>query len=97
MPATKQAPAPARTSDVGAGHARDKSGRDPRSLQRTPEAMSKPFTVTIEDGIAEMVFNHPPVNAFNSAGWAAIAAELDALGRNQPGQGGFQWLSDVCR
>lgn len=44
--------------------------------------MSKPFTVTIEDGIAEMVFNHPPVNAFNSAGWAAIAAELDALGQN---------------
>jgi len=22
---------------------------------------------------------------------------LDVLGRNQPGQGGFQWLSDVCR
>ncbi len=44
--------------------------------------MSKPFTVTIIDGIAELVFNHPPVNAFSSAGWAAIAAELDALGQN---------------
>ena len=42
--------------------------------------MSKPFKVTIEEGIAELVFNHPPVNAFNSAGWAAIAAEIDALG-----------------
>jgi enoyl-CoA hydratase len=42
--------------------------------------MSKPFTTTISDGIAELVFDHPPVNAFDSAGWAAIAAEIAALG-----------------
>jgi enoyl-CoA hydratase len=44
--------------------------------------MSNPFHVTISDGIAELVFDHPPVNAFNSAGWAAIAAEIEALGDN---------------
>ena len=42
--------------------------------------MSKPFNTTIKDGIAEMVLDHPPVNAFDSAGWFAIAAEIDALG-----------------
>jgi len=40
------------------------------------------FTTTIENGIAEMVFNHPPVNAFNSHGWFAIAKEINALGRD---------------
>lgn len=44
--------------------------------------MSKPFRVSIDNGIAEMIFDHPPVNAFNSAGWFAIARELDALGAN---------------
>ncbi len=44
--------------------------------------MSKPFSTTISDGIAELVFDHPPVNAFDSAGWAAIAAEIEALGTN---------------
>jgi len=42
----------------------------------------KPFSITIKDGIAEMILDHPPVNAFDSAGWFAIAAELDALGDN---------------
>ncbi len=42
--------------------------------------MSKPFTTSIsESGIAEVIFNQPPVNAFNSDGWLAIAAELNAL------------------
>lgn len=45
--------------------------------------MSKPFKVTIDAGIAELVFDHPPVNAFSSAGWAAIAAEIEALGMNE--------------
>jgi enoyl-CoA hydratase len=45
--------------------------------------MTKPFKVTIEDGIAELVFDHPPVNAFSSAGWAAIAAEIEALGQDE--------------
>ncbi len=44
--------------------------------------MSKPFTTAIENGVAELVLNHPPVNAFDSAGWFAIARELDALGAN---------------
>lgn len=44
--------------------------------------MSKPFTVTIENGIAELILNAPPVNAFDSAGWFAIADEINALGDN---------------
>ncbi len=42
--------------------------------------MPTPFTTTIENGIAEMILDHPPVNAFDSAGWYAIAREIDALG-----------------
>ena len=38
------------------------------------------FQVTIESGIAELVFNKPPVNAFNSAEWASIAAKIAELG-----------------
>jgi enoyl-CoA hydratase len=33
-----------------------------------------------EQGIAEMILDHPPVNAFDSDGWFAIAREIDALG-----------------
>ena len=45
--------------------------------------MSKPFSLNISDnGIAEMIFNKPPVNAFDSAGWFAIANEIEALGKN---------------
>ncbi|MEJ2533472.1 MAG: enoyl-CoA hydratase family protein [Halioglobus sp.] len=42
--------------------------------------MSRPFTTRIDNGIAEMILEQPPVNAFDSAGWMAIAAEIDALG-----------------
>jgi enoyl-CoA hydratase len=42
--------------------------------------MTKPFNTTITDGIAEMILDHPPVNAFDSAGWFAIAEEIDQLG-----------------
>ncbi len=42
--------------------------------------MTRPFTVTIEKGIAEMMLEQPPVNAFDSAGWFAIAREIDLLG-----------------
>mgnify|MGYP000682897477 CR=1 FL=1 len=42
--------------------------------------MSRPFTTRIDNGIAEMILDHPPVNAFDSAGWFSIAAEIDALG-----------------
>ena len=44
--------------------------------------MSQPFKTTIADGVAEMILDHPPVNAFNAAGWFAIADEIDALGAN---------------
>ena len=45
--------------------------------------MSKPFSLNITDnGIAEIIFNKPPVNAFDSAGWFAIANEIEALGKN---------------
>jgi enoyl-CoA hydratase len=40
------------------------------------------FTTHISDGIAEVVFNKPPVNAFNSSEWAAIATEIKTLGCN---------------
>ncbi|BAU72886.1 enoyl-CoA hydratase family protein [Metapseudomonas furukawaii] len=42
--------------------------------------MNTPFHVTQDNGIAELVFDHPPVNAFDSRGWAAIATELERLG-----------------
>ena len=42
--------------------------------------MSDVFRTTIRDGIAEMVLDHPPVNAFDSEGWFAIAREIDRLG-----------------
>jgi enoyl-CoA hydratase len=44
--------------------------------------MTTPFKTTVENGIAEMILDHPPVNAFDSAGWFAIADEIDALGEN---------------
>ncbi len=44
--------------------------------------MAKPFKTVIANGIAEMILDHPPVNAFDSAGWLAIAEEIDALGEN---------------
>ena len=44
--------------------------------------MSKPYNVSINDGIAELIFNKPPVNAFDSQGWFDIAAEIRALGED---------------
>jgi enoyl-CoA hydratase len=40
------------------------------------------FDSSIDQGIAEVVFNKPPVNAFSSSEWAAIAAHITELGRN---------------
>lgn len=40
------------------------------------------FETSIENGIAELVFCKPPVNAFNSKEWAAISAKLDELGND---------------
>lgn len=44
--------------------------------------MKSPYDISIADGIAELIFNHPPVNAFDSATWFAIADAIDELGRN---------------
>ncbi|MGH6958873.1 MAG: enoyl-CoA hydratase family protein, partial [Dongiaceae bacterium] len=43
--------------------------------------MSNGFETTLQDGIAELVINRPPVNALNDAGWHALADELERLGR----------------
>lgn len=40
------------------------------------------FETSINQGIAEVVFNHPPVNAFDSKGWFSIAQHLKALGED---------------
>ena len=41
------------------------------------------FTVNIADGIAEVVMDHPPVNALTVAGWYELADILTVTGRNQ--------------
>ncbi len=40
------------------------------------------YELSIDKGIAELVFNNPPVNAFDSKGWFSIAEELKRLGKN---------------
>jgi enoyl-CoA hydratase len=42
--------------------------------------MSNGFTTRIENGIAELVIERPPVNALNDAGWHALADEIERLG-----------------
>jgi enoyl-CoA hydratase len=44
--------------------------------------MSTPYTAEVDGGVAELVINHPPVNALDSAGWHALAARIDELGRD---------------
>ena len=45
--------------------------------------MSQPYGTTIHDnGVAELIFNHPPVNAFDSVTWFAIANEIERLGKD---------------
>jgi enoyl-CoA hydratase len=36
----------------------------------------------IEDGVAEMVIDHPPVNALGAAAWFSLAHTVDELGRS---------------
>jgi len=38
--------------------------------------------VNVKDGIAELVLNHPPVNALPAAGWSHLAETLSSLGRD---------------
>ena len=40
------------------------------------------FDVMLEDGVAELVLNKPPVNALASGEWAALAERLRSLGRD---------------
>src|SRR5690625_2089260 len=45
--------------------------------------MSKPFRIEINEGVAELVLDAPPVNALDSAGWMQLAEALDALGEDE--------------
>ncbi|NUO87540.1 MAG: enoyl-CoA hydratase family protein [Cupriavidus sp.] len=40
----------------------------------------QPFRIDTADGVAELVIDHPPVNALDNAGWHALAAAIDRLG-----------------
>src|SRR5690606_10246216 len=55
------------------------SGRRP---DRESPGMNAAFNVEINQGIAELVINKPPVNALDSHEWLALAAQIDALGAN---------------
>jgi enoyl-CoA hydratase len=39
--------------------------------------------VSVEKGVAELILDHPPVNAFDSAGWAHLAEVVTGLGRSE--------------
>ncbi|PRX27360.1 enoyl-CoA hydratase [Paraburkholderia sp. BL18I3N2] len=43
------------------------------------EHAKTPFSTKVENGIAELVIEHPPVNALNCAGWHALASAIDTL------------------
>ena len=43
--------------------------------------MSLPFHTHLHGKIAELVIEHPPVNALDSAGWIALAKAIDDLGQ----------------
>ena len=45
--------------------------------------MNTAFKVEINEGIAELVINKPPVNALDSSEWLALAAQIDALGADE--------------
>lgn len=42
-----------------------------------------PITMKVNDHIAEIVFDHPKVNAFDTAGWGAIPVLIDAASANE--------------
>ncbi len=41
------------------------------------------FKVSTHEGIAELVIDHPPVNALPDAGWHGLADEIERLGTDQ--------------
>jgi len=42
-----------------------------------------PIKVTVQEGVAELVIDHPPVNALDSAGWAKLADTVRTLGDDE--------------
>jgi enoyl-CoA hydratase len=42
-----------------------------------------PITLTVRGRIAEVVFDHPPVNAFDTQGWEAIPELINAASANE--------------
>lgn len=38
--------------------------------------------VTVSEGVTHLVLDHPPVNAFDSKGWAHLAGRIASLGRD---------------
>lgn len=44
--------------------------------------MNQAFTTQIDQGIAELVIDKPPVNALDSQQWRALAAQINTLGAN---------------
>jgi enoyl-CoA hydratase len=49
---------------------------------QTQPGGAQPFRIEQQDGIAELVIDHAPVNALDSHGWCALALALEALGRD---------------
>ena len=42
-----------------------------------------PITMTVKDRIAEILFDHPPVNAFDTKGWESIPALVNEASANE--------------
>ncbi len=42
-----------------------------------------PIKVTVQEGVAELTIDHPPVNALDSAGWAKLADTVRTLGEDE--------------
>jgi enoyl-CoA hydratase len=41
------------------------------------------FDVSVDKGVAELILNKPPVNAFDSGEWAQLAELSSSLGRDE--------------
>ena len=42
-----------------------------------------PFEIQVDNQVAELVFNHPPVNAFTGAMWMELPGLIESLGQRQ--------------
>jgi enoyl-CoA hydratase len=45
--------------------------------------MAPPIILDIRDRVAEVIFNHPPVNAFDTAGWELLPRLITAAGTDE--------------